>query len=275
MATKVTVLGGGTDPAPDGNGIDPRASIDPSARVGLGCSIGPFAVIGPEVILGPQCVVHSHAVLQGPTTLGPKNKIHSFACIGGPPQDLRYRGEKTTLIIGARNEFREQVTVNRGTPHGGGVTSIGNDNLMMAYSHVAHDCHLGDHIVMANHATIAGHTHVQDYVVFGGLVGVGQFLRIGESAMLAAGSMIEQEIPPFCTVAGDRARLRAVNRIGLERRNIGPLAKRQIKAIFKALKKRVTPLTRIIAEFGDLEALTPEARRMLDFLGQVRHGLAR
>ncbi|MCP4198019.1 MAG: acyl-ACP--UDP-N-acetylglucosamine O-acyltransferase [Proteobacteria bacterium] len=275
MATKVTVLSGGTDKASDGNVIDPRASVHPSARVGLGCSIGPFAVIGQDVILGPQCVIHSHAVLHGPTALGPKNRVHSFACIGGPPQDLRYRGEKTTLVIGTRNEFREHVTVNRGTTHGGGVTTIGDNNLLMAYSHVAHDCHLGDHIVMANHATIAGHTHVQDHVVFGGMVGVGQFLRIGESAMLAAGSMIEQEIPPFCTVAGDRARLRAVNRIGLERRNIGPRAKKQIKAIFKALKERGTPLARIITELGDLEALTPEAQRMLVFLGQVTHGLAR
>jgi UDP-N-acetylglucosamine acyltransferase len=146
---------------------------------------------------------------------------------------------------------------------------------MMAYSHVAHDCHLGDHIVMANHATLAGHTHVQDHVVFGGLVGVAQFLRIGESAMLAAGSMVEQEVPPFCTVAGDRAKLRAVNRIGLERRNIGQLAKKQIKAIFKSLKKRGTTLDHIIDEFSNLEALTPEAQRMLAFLGQVNRGLAR
>jgi UDP-N-acetylglucosamine acyltransferase len=275
MATKITVLGGGTQKAPDGNLIDPRAVIHPTARIGIGCSIGPFVVIGPNVDLGPRCVVHPHAVLQGPTTLGPKNTIHSFACIGGPPQDLRYRGEKTTLVIGTGNEFREHVTVNRGTPRGGGITTIGDDNLMMAYSHVAHDCHLGNHIVMANHATIAGHTQVQDYVVFGGLVGVGQFLRIGESAMLAAGSMIEQEVPPFCTVAGDRAKLRAVNRIGLERRNIGPLAKKQIKAIFKALKNRRTTLAQMISEFDNLEALTPEAQRMLVFLGQVERGLTR
>jgi UDP-N-acetylglucosamine acyltransferase len=275
MATKVTVLGGGTEKAPDGNLIDPRAAIHPSARIGLGCAIGPFVVIGPNVSLGPQCVVHAHAVIQGPTTLGPKNAIYSFACIGGPPQDLRYRGEKTTLVIGAGNEFREHVTVNRGTPHGGGMTTIGDDNLLMAYSHVAHDCRLGSHIVMANHATIAGHTHVHDHVVFGGLVGVGQFLRIGESAMLAAGSMIEQEVPPFCTVAGDRAKLRAVNRIGLERRNLEPLAKKQIKAIFKALKNRGTPLAHIIDEFGNLETLTPEAQRMLVFFGQVKRGLTR
>ncbi len=275
MATKITVLGRGADSTPDDSGIDPRAVVHPSACIGLGCTIGPYVVIGPEVHLGPRCVVHPHAVLQGPTTLGPNNTIHSFACIGGPPQDLRYRGEDTTLVIGAGNEFREHVTVNRGTPRGGGITTIGDDNLMMAYSHVAHDCHLGNHIVMANHATIAGHTRVQDYVVFGGLVGVGQFLRIGESAMLAAGSMIEQEVPPFCTVSGDRAKLRAVNRIGLERRNIGPSAKKQIKAIFKALKDRRTPLTQMINEFGNRETLSPEAQRMLDFLGQAARGVTR
>jgi UDP-N-acetylglucosamine acyltransferase len=255
--------------------IDQRAVVDPGARIGDNCKIGPYAVVGPDVRLGDGCEIQTHAVVLGPTELGSDNVVHSFACIGGPPQDLRYRGEPTKLVVGNNNEFREHVTINRGTTHGGGTTELGDHNLLMAYSHVAHDCSLGSHIVMANHATLAGHITVEDHAVFGGMVAVGTFLNIGESAMLAAGSMIERDIPPFCIAAGNRARLYAVNRVGLERRNINEMARVQIKAIFKAIKRRGCPLVEIVDNFRGLDDLTPEAGRMLVFLENVRSGIAR
>ena len=255
--------------------IDPRAVVDPSAKIDAGCVVGPFAVIGSDVHLGPGGVVQPHAVIQGPATFGPGNTICSFACLGGAPQDLRHQGERTELVVGARNTFREYVTVNRGTTHGGGVTLVGDDNLIMAYSHVAHDCIIGNHVVMANGATLAGHVSVGDYAVFGGMVGVGAFLRIGESAMIAAGSMLEQEVPPFCVVSGDRAHLRAVNRVGLCRRGISAQARAQIKSIFRSLKTRSLSRAEIAAQFNGLDSLTPEAVRMLRFIGEARRGLAR
>ncbi len=276
MAANIKVIGGGgASAAPDDARIDPRAVVYPNAQIGAGCVVGPFAVIGPDVTLGPQCIVHAHAVVQGPSIFGAENVIHSFACIGGPPQDLRYRGETTSLVVGSYNEFREHVTVNRGTVHGGGVTTIGDNNLLMAYSHVAHDCTLGNRVVMANHATLAGHVVVDDYVVFGGMVAVGAFLRIGESAMLAAGAMVEREAPPFCTVAGDRARLCSVNRVGLDRRGIRGEARTQIREICRALRDRGYPLSKIISDFECREELTSEAHRMLDFLQKVTRGIAR
>ncbi len=255
--------------------VDPLASIHPSAEIGPGSVIGPYAVIGPDVTLGPECIVHTHGVILGPTTFGPQNTVHPFACIGGSPQDLRYRGERTDLKVGARNDFREHVTVNRGTGHGGGSTIIGDDNLLMAYSHVAHDCVLANHVVMANHATLAGHAVVQDHVVFGGMVAVGAFIRIGESAMLAAGSMVERDVPPFCLVAGDRARLRAINTVGLNRRGVEPEVKRQIKEIFRALRDHGQSLVGIIERFDKAPTLAPAPGRMIEFIRQGSRGLTR
>jgi len=276
MVSRVKVIGGAERQlGRHGCVVDPRADVHPEAAIGPGCRIGPFAVVGADVVLGEGCVLHGHAVVLGPTRMGPGNEVHPFACIGGSPQDLRHRGEPTRLLVGRDNVFREHVTVSRGTAHGGGETRVGDANLLMAYCHVAHDCRIGSHVVMANCATLAGHVTVEDHVVFGGLVAVGAFLRIGESAMLAAGSMIEREVPPFCTVAGDRARLRAVNRVGLERRCIGQPARAQIKEIFRALKARSDSVERIVARFRDDPSLSDEAARMLTFLEGVERGLTR
>lgn len=255
--------------------IDPRAAIDPGARLGPGCSIGPFAVIGEGVVMGEGNVVHAHAVVLGPATLGDGNELFSFAVLGGAPQDLRHRGEPTRLEIGNRNVFREHVTVSRGTAHGGGVTEIGDDCLLMAGSHVAHDCRLGDRVVMANQATLAGHATVGDHAVFGGFVGVGPFVRIGESAMLAAGAMIERDVPPFCIAAGDRAVLRGINRVGMRRRGISAEAKEQIKRAFRMLKKRGTPLEAIAEALEAEPEITEEARRLAGFLRGARRGVLR
>jgi len=255
--------------------VDPRAAVDPSAGIGAGCVVGPFAVIGAGVLLGRGCVVAPHAIIAGPTRMGEGNAVHPFAVIGGPPQDLRHRDEPTRLEIGDRNTFREHVTVSRGTVHGGGVTRIGDSNLLMAGSHVAHDCQVGSHVIMANHATVAGHVVVQDHAVFGGMAAVGTFLRVGESAMLAAGAMAERDVPPFCIAAGDRARLRAVNRVGLDRRGLGQPARDQIKAVFLALRQRGESLAGIVERFGGDPDLADETRRMLDFLSGCTRGVTR
>jgi len=258
-----------------GGHLDPLAAIDPGAELGPGCSVGPFAVIGKGVVMGAGNVVHAHAVILGPAALGEANEVHPFAVLGGPPQDLRHRGEPTRLEIGSRNVFREHVTVSRGTVHGGGLTSIGDDNLLMAGCHVAHDCRLGCHVVMANQATLAGHATVDDHAVFGGFVGVGPFVRIGESAMLAAGAMIERDVPPFCIAAGDRARLSGVNRVGLGRRGFSADARAQIKRVFRMLKERGTPVEAIAEALMAEPAITPEAMRMVEFLGLASRGVLR
>jgi UDP-N-acetylglucosamine acyltransferase len=276
MVSRVNLIGGaGHRARSDGVGIDPRAEVHADAVLGPRCVVGPFALVGAGVQLGEGCVVHGHAVVLGPTTMGPGNEVHPFACVGGAPQDLRHRGEPTRLEIGRDNVFREHVTVNRGTAHGGGVTIIGDGNLLMAYCHVAHDCRVGDHVVMANGATLAGHVIVEDHAVFGGLVAVGTFLRVGESAMLAAGAMIERDVPPFCTVAGDRARLRAVNRVGLDRRGIGEPARAEIKLIFRALLAKRESLAQIVERFRARGELSDEAQRMLGFIARVERGLTR
>ncbi|MBN2525675.1 MAG: acyl-ACP--UDP-N-acetylglucosamine O-acyltransferase [Deltaproteobacteria bacterium] len=255
--------------------IDVLASVHPDAVIGEGCKVGAYAVIGPGVTLGRQCVVHPHGVVMGPTLLGDGNEVHPFACIGGAPQDLRHRGEPTELVIGHRNSFREHVTVGRGTVHGGGRTVIGDDNLVMAYCHIAHDCIIGNRVVMANGATLAGHVQVQDFAVFGGMVAVASFVRIGESAMLAAGAMLEKDVPPFAMVAGNRAVLKGVNRVGIARRDFSGAARLEIKRIIRALKKRETPLSNIMESFRNSGIKTPEALRLFAFLEQLPRGVTR
>lgn len=254
--------------------IDPAASVAKGAILGPGCVVGPYAVIGDGVELGSGCRISSHAVIEGPTVLGRDNLVRPFAVLGGPPQDLRYKNEPTRLVIGDRNDFREHVTVNRGTEHGGGCTVIGDDNLFMAYCHVAHDCRLGNRVVMANQGTLAGHVVVGDCVVFGGRVAVGAFLEIGESAMLAAGAMIERDVAPFCLVAGDRARLRCVNRVGLRRRGFSERARSEIKALVLGLRRKGVTISEILEGF-DEGAVTPEAKRLMEFLQLPRRGITR
>jgi len=197
-------------------GIHPTAVVDPAAELG-DAEIGPFAVIGPEVRLADGVVVMAHAVVIGPTTIGAGTRIHPHATVGGDPQDLKYRGERSCLEVGRDNVIREYVTINRGTEVGGGVTRIGDSNLFMANSHIAHDCQVGSHCVFANSVAIAGHAEIQDRSVLGGLVGVHQHTRIGRCAMVGAGAMASLDVPPFTIAHGDRARLYGLNIIGLKR----------------------------------------------------------
>jgi UDP-N-acetylglucosamine acyltransferase len=198
--------------------IHPTAIVAPGATLAEDVSIGPYCVVGEEVVLGPGVRLISHVVVDGRTTIGERTRIFPFASIGLEPQDLKYRGEKSSLVIGSHNTIREHVTMNPGTEGGGMVTRIGDHNLFMVGVHVAHDCQIGDHVVMANNATLAGHVVVEDYALLGGLSAVHQFVRIGQHAMIGGMSGVERDVIPYGQVMGDRARLTGVNIIGMQRR---------------------------------------------------------
>jgi len=200
------------------SGIDSRAVISPSARIGTGVCIGPFAVVGDEVELGDGCVLAPHAVVKGPSTFGRDNQIHSFAIVGGDPQDLTYTGQRVRLEVGDANEFREFSTVHRGTIKGGGVTRIGSHCLIMAYAHIGHDCMIGDHVILTNGAQLAGHIIVEDHAGISSFCLLHQFSRIGRHSYVGAGTIITQDVPPFSMVVGPReTRCYGINKVGLER----------------------------------------------------------
>ncbi|MGE5506061.1 MAG: acyl-ACP--UDP-N-acetylglucosamine O-acyltransferase [Actinomycetota bacterium] len=198
--------------------IHPTAIVDPKARLADTVSVGPFCVVGPDVELGPAVELVSHVSVAGRTTIGEATRIYPFASIGHPPQDLKYEGEPSTLVIGARNQIREHVTMNPGTKGGGMVTTVGDDCLFMVGSHVAHDCRIGSSVILANNATLAGHVTVGDFAILGGLSAVHQFVRIGKHAMIGGCSGVENDIIPFGAVIGNRAHLSGLNIVGLKRR---------------------------------------------------------
>ncbi|PWC87774.1 UDP-N-acetylglucosamine acyltransferase [Azospirillum sp. TSH100] len=198
--------------------IHPSAIVDPAAKLGEGVNIGPFCVVGPDVTLGDGVRLVSHVAVDGRTSIGADTVIYPFASIGHRPQDLKFHGEPSELVIGARNQIREHVTMNPGTEGGGMITRVGDDGLFMMGSHVAHDCIVGDHVIMANNATLGGHVTLGDYVIIGGLSAVRQFVRIGSHAMIGGMSGVENDVIPFGLVMGDRARLAGLNLVGLERR---------------------------------------------------------
>ncbi len=197
--------------------IHPTAIVDPAAKIGAGTVVGPYSIIGPHVVLGEENKVGPHVVIEGHTKIGSGNTIFQFASVGAAPQDLKYKGEPSELLIGDRNIIRECVTLQPGTAGGGMVTRIGSGNLFMANTHVGHDSIVGNRCVIANGAALAGHVLLGDGVIVGGLSGIHQFVRIGDIAMIGAGAMVAQDIPPFCMAQGDRATVQGLNRIGLER----------------------------------------------------------
>jgi UDP-N-acetylglucosamine acyltransferase len=198
--------------------VHPTAIVHPKALLGVGVEIGPYCVVGPDVVLGDRVHLINHVSIDGRTSIGADSIVYPFASLGQAPQDLKYKGEPSTLQIGARSRIREQVTMNPGTEGGGMVTRVGDDGLFMVGCHVAHDCVLGDHIIMANNATLAGHVVMGDFAVLGGLSAVHQFVRIGPHAMVGGMTGVEQDVIPFGLVMGDRARLTGLNLVGMERR---------------------------------------------------------
>ena len=258
-------------------GIHPTAVVDPAARIGDGVSIGAFTFVGPEVEIGDGTQVGPHCSLHGPTRIGRDNRIVGHAAIGGEPQDKKFDGERVALEIGDRNLVREFVTLNRGTGDGGGLTRIGNDNWFLAYTHVAHDCMVGDHCVFSNNATLAGHVVVGDHVILSGFAGVHQFCRIGAHAFIGMGAFVNGDVPPFLMVAQDKyARPRGINAEGLKRRGFDTARIAAIRRAYRALYMGDTKLDEARGELEEIAAAgSSDVRAMLDFIESGERPLLR
>ncbi len=255
--------------------IHPTAIIDPSARLGKDVSIGAYSVIGADVSIGDSTWVGPHAVISGPTSIGKHNKIYQFSSLGEAPQDLKYGGEPTRLSVGDHNVIREYVTFNRGTVDGTGETRIGSNNLFMAYCHVAHDCRVGDHTVFANAASLAGHVEVGDYATLGGFTSVHQFSRLGSRCFTGLGSVITQDIPPYSTAAGNRARAIAINKVGLSRKGFSSELIAALHKSFRLLIKSKKPQQDALSELQPYIALYPEVKMFVEFVVSSERGIAR
>ena len=218
--------------------IHPTAIVSSSAELGEGVEVGPFAVIEDGVVVGAGTRIEAHAMVRRGTSLGVNNVVHPFAVLGGEPQDRRHAGEATSLEIGDGNVFREHVTVHTGTAHGGGVTRIGSHGLFMVSAHIAHDCQLGDAVILANATLLGGHVTLGSRVVTGGGVALAPFIRVGERAFLAGGAMVERDVPPFVIAAGDRARVRALNKVGLRRSGVPEASITRLEAAFVAIFRK-------------------------------------
>ena len=255
--------------------IHSSAIIDSSARLGRNVSVGAFSVIGADVSIGDDCWIGPHVVISGPTTIGKENRIYQFSSIGEAPQDLKYAGETTTLEVGDRNVIREYVTFNRGTVGGIGKTSIGNDNLFMAYCHVAHDCIVGNKCVFANAASLAGHVEVGDNAILGGFTSVHQFSHIGAHAFCGLGSVITQDIPPYTVAAGDRVKTSGINKEGLKRRGFSTELIRALHKSYRLLLKSKQSREQALAELAVLTEQFPEVDYFVKFVIQSKRGIAR
>ncbi len=216
--------------------VHPTAIVDPSAKIPASCKIGPYCVIGPNVEMGEECELIAHVVLEGPTKLGSHNKIFPFAAIGIGPQDLTYSGQPTRLEIGDQNQIREYVTIHRGTVKGGGLTTVGNHTLIMAYAHIAHDCHIGDHVILANAATLGGHVTVEEWASVSALCPIHQFVTIGKHSYVGGGTTITQDVLPFSKTSASReVHAYGVNSVGLQRRGFSDERIKKIQRFFRVL----------------------------------------
>jgi len=255
--------------------IHPSSVVDPGAELGDGVEIGPFCTVGPHVRLGEGVVLHSHAVIAGHTEIARETQVFPFASLGEPPQDVKYKGEPTRLEIGDRNVFRECCTVHRGTTHDQGVTRVGSDGLFMAYTHVAHDCEIGDNVVLANCASMAGHVQIGDWVQLGGLCAIHQFVKIGAHAFVAGGAMVRQDVPPFIMVAGYPAEPQAVNAEGLKRRGFTAEQIRHIRDAYRILYRSELKLTDALEQLRALVPAQPEIRDFVAFIEGSTRSLVR
>ncbi len=255
--------------------IHSTAIVHPSARIGEGVEIGPYAIIGEHVSLGAGTWVGPHAVIEGWTEIGRENKIFQFASVGATPQDLKFHGEKSFLRLGDRNIIREFATIHRGTEGGGGETVIGDDCLLMAYTHVAHDCRVGNRVILGNAATLAGHVSLDDYAILSALCAIHQFVRIGAHAMIGGGSMVTQDIPPYVMAQGDRARPMGINQVGLKRRGFSEEIIRDIKQSYKLVFRSGLRIEEAIEKIEDQFAASSEVRVFTDFIRTSQRGLAR
>ncbi len=256
--------------------IHPTAIIAPGAELDPTVTVGPYAVIGEHVSIGAGTSVGPHTVIEGRTRIGADNQIFQFASIGAIPQDLKFHGEDSTLVIGDRNKIREFVTIHLGTADGCGVTTVGSDCLFMAYSHIAHDCIIGNHVILANGATMAGHVEVDDYAILGGLSAVHQFGRVGCHVMASGGSMIAQDVAPYSIVQGDRAKVAGLNLTGLKRRGFSSEALGNVKKLYKLVFRSNLKLEEAIEKIeADFDCTADEVKTYLDFIKRSERGLAR
>lgn len=255
--------------------IHETAIIAQGAEIDSNVSIGPYAVIGEHVKIGAGTTIGPHTVIEGRTEIGRDNQIFQFASVGAIPQDLKFHGEESSLTIGDRNKIREFVTIHLGTEDGGGKTTVGSDNLFMAYSHVAHDCVVGNHVILANAATLAGHVEVDDFAILGGLSAVHQFCRVGCHVMASGGSMITQDVVPYTIVQGDRAKTVGLNLIGLKRRGFSPEVLKTIKQAYRLVFRSGSPLEDAVAKIENELDGSPELSVFVEFIKSSERGLAR
>jgi UDP-N-acetylglucosamine acyltransferase len=256
--------------------IHPTAQIDPSASIGENVSIGAYSVIGADVHVGDGTVIGPHVVIEGPTRIGRDNRISQFASLGGAPQDKKWSGERTELVIGDRNLIREFVTVNRGTGDGGHVTRIGDDNWLLAYVHIAHDCQVGNHVVFSNYSALAGHVEIGDWTILSGYSGVHQFCKVGAHAFIGMGCLVGSDVPPFVMMANEqRGRPRGINSEGLKRRGFDTprisAIKRAYRTLYMAGLSQAEAREQLVAQARDSE----DVRAMLEFLDRSERALAR
>jgi UDP-N-acetylglucosamine acyltransferase len=255
--------------------IDPRAVVAPDAEIAEGVQIGAFSVIGAGVRIGAGTWIGPHAVINGPTTLGRDNKVFQFASVGDAPQDKKYQGEPTRLEVGDRNVFREFCSINRGTVGGRAVTRIGSDCLFMAYSHVAHDCIVGDHCILSNCTALAGHVELGDWVILSGYAGIHQFCKVGAHAFLANNAAVTRDVPPYLLVAGSPAEPKGVNSEGLKRRGFDAAQIANIKSAYRLFYRSGLKLAEAQERLAELAAMQPELQPFVEFLGASERSIIR
>jgi len=255
--------------------VHPTAVVHPDAMLHETVEVGPFAVIGPKVKIGEGTRIGPHVVIEGRTTLGARNRVFQFSSLGAAPQDLKYGGEDTELIIGDENQIREFTTLHIGTGGGGGATRVGHRNLFMANSHVAHDCVVGNGCILANSAALGGHVQVEDHVILSGLTAVHQFTRLGRHSFIAGGAMVVMDVPPYCMAQGDRAELAGLNTVGLERHGFGEERIARIKEAYRILFRSKLGMAEALAKMKAELGGHPEIDHFIDFVAQSKRGLTR
>lgn len=255
--------------------IHPAAIIESGAQIGVGVKIGPYAVIGRDVVLHDGVEVAAHVVIEGHTVVGEGTLISCFSAIGHPPQDLHYHGEPTRVEIGKRCQIREYVTIHRGTEAGGGLTRVGNGCMIMAYCHIAHDCRVGDQVIMANAATLAGHVEIQDNAVIGGLTAIHQFARVGRNSFIGGASAISMDVAPFLSAAGNRSKIVGVNVVGLRRGGFSEETIKLIRQAHRIIFRSNLRLEQAIEELEKELSSCPEVQLMSEFLQTSQRGICR
>jgi len=255
--------------------IHPQAIIEPGAVIGKNVSIGPWTYIASNVVIGDDCEISSHVVINGPTCLGKGNRVFQFASIGEDCQDLKYAGEPTELIIGDNNIFRESCTIHRGTAQDKSLTQIGSNNLFMAYTHVAHDCMVGNHCIMANNASIAGHVHVGDHVIIGGMAGVHQFCHIGQHSFVAANALVLKDVPAYVMASGQPAKPFGLNSEGLKRRGFDKNIILTIKRAYKSVYRKNLSVDDALTNIDELGDNSPELQAFTDSIKNSSRGIIR